>query len=224
MRLNKLTFVDGIIQDKFIDGIPVKVAIIHPSGKNNVRTLIPLKPCIGTTNHNTANTSPTAGDEAHAKFFANVEKADEKYIGAHFFVDWDSITQILPINEVSYNAGDRLGDGNYATISIEICENAKIDIAEENAKKLNASLILTWPHFKVFKHQDWSGKFCPRVILSRTNGWARFVEDINRMVAMSYDPWEKATSAKIFDGTRKKDPITREEVAIVLDRLGLLER
>lgn len=34
--------------------------------------------------------------------------------------------------------------------------------------------------------------------------------------------WEKATAKGIFDGARKSDPITREEVSIVLDRLGLL--
>lgn len=35
--------------------------------------------------------------------------------------------------------------------------------------------------------------------------------------------WEKATKAKIFDGTRPQAPLTREEAAIILDKLGLLE-
>ena len=36
--------------------------------------------------------------------------------------------------------------------------------------------------------------------------------------------WEKATNAKIFDGTRPQAPLTREEMSIILDKLGLLER
>ncbi len=181
--IKKLTIVNGIIEDDLIDGIPVKKRIITPSGKNNVRTLIPLdlNSALGITNHNTANESPTADDEMHAKYFQTVENADETYIGAHLFVDADSITQALPINEIAYHAGDGKGDGNRRTIAVEICENGMILKAEENAKKLNAALILTYPQFKVYKHQDWSGKYCPRVILGR-NAWTDFVADIEAYV------------------------------------------
>jgi N-acetylmuramoyl-L-alanine amidase len=181
MAINKLNIVDGIIQDKFIDTIPVKVQIVKPKGKTNVRTLIKMKECIGITNHNTGNSTPTAGDEMHANWMQNVENADLQYVSVHLFVDQDSITQVVPLDEVTYNAGDGKGDGNYKTISVEICENANVLKAEENAKKLNAALILTYPKLKIFKHQDWSGKFCPRVILER-NGWNKFVEDINAYV------------------------------------------
>ncbi|MDF2841291.1 MAG: hypothetical protein K0Q99_2063 [Clostridia bacterium] len=178
MTINKLNIVDGIIQDKFVDDIPIKVQIVKPRGKMNVRTLIKMKECIGITNHNTANSAATAGDEVHANWMQNVENADTQYVSAHLFVDQDSITQVVPLNEVTYNAGDGRGMGNFKTISVEICENANVLKAEENAKKLNAALILTYPNLKIFKHQDWSGKFCPRVILGR-NGWNNFIEDIN---------------------------------------------
>lgn len=36
------------------------------------------------------------------------------------------------------------------------------------------------------------------------------------------DAWAKATAAGIFDGTRPRDAMTRQEAALVLDRLGLL--
>ncbi|MDF2520835.1 MAG: hypothetical protein K0R84_1463 [Clostridia bacterium] len=181
MALSKLNIIDGIIQDRYIDDIPVKLQIVKLMRKRNVRTLIKLKECIGITNHNTGNSAPSAGDELHAKWMQNVENIDKQYVSAHLFVDQDSITQVIPLDEVTYNAGDGKGDGNYKTISIEICENGNVLKAEENAKKLNAALIMTYPNLKVFKHQDWSGKFCPRVILTR-NGWDKFVEDIAEYV------------------------------------------
>lgn len=181
--IQKLTVLNGIIQDAFIDGIPVKKRIITPSGKNNVRTLIPLdlNSALGITNHNTANESPTADGEMHAKYFQSVENADETYTGAHLFVDENAIIQALPLDEIAYHAGDGKGYGNRRTIAVEICENGMILKAEENAKKLNAALILTYPQFKVYKHQDWSGKYCPRVILGR-NSWTNFVADIEAYV------------------------------------------
>ena len=36
------------------------------------------------------------------------------------------------------------------------------------------------------------------------------------------DAWRKAYAAGIFDGTRPRDGLTRQEAAVVLDRLNLL--
>lgn len=35
--------------------------------------------------------------------------------------------------------------------------------------------------------------------------------------------WERATKLKVVDGTRKDEPITRNELVVILDRLGLLK-
>lgn len=180
--IRPLTIIQGIIQDSEIDGIPVKLAIVQPKGKANVRTLVKMKEVIGITNHNTANTAPTAGDEAHARYLQNVENADSAYVSVHLFVDDDSITQCVPLDEFCYHAGDGSGNGNRKTIAIEICENRNYEKAEENAQKLNTALLLTYPHLKVFKHQDWSGKFCPRKILARPNGWQEFTDGIAKLV------------------------------------------
>ena len=83
--IQKLNIIGGIVQDKHIDGIPLKLQIVEPKGKPNVRTLIKMPALIGITNHNTANTAPTAGDEAHAKWLQGVENADKEYVSAHFF-------------------------------------------------------------------------------------------------------------------------------------------
>jgi N-acetylmuramoyl-L-alanine amidase len=238
MTITKLNIVNGIIQDKFIDGIPVKIQIVQPSGAKNVRTLTKMTEVIGITNHNTANTAPTAGDESHAKWLQNVENADSQYVSVHLFVDHDSITQTVPLDEFCYHAGDGSGNGNRKTIAIEICENTNLSKAEENAKKLNAALILTYPHLKIYKHQDWSGKVCPRVILGRKNGWETFVADINAYVLSSkqsvqpkseLSEWAKpgyefVTKNKISDGTRPKDPVTREEVWAMLQRYSVIQK
>ncbi|GAU79494.1 N-acetylmuramoyl-L-alanine amidase family protein [Fusibacter sp. 3D3] len=181
--INKLNIIGGVIQNKEIGSTPLKTQIIMPSGNHNVRTQIALDPetALGITNHNTGNTSPSASANRHATWLQNVENADQTYVGAHFFVDETAIIQVLPINEVAYHAGDGKGDGNMKTIAIEICENGNMLKAEENAKCLNAALLLTYPHFKIYKHQDWSGKYCPRVILGR-NSWNEFVEDILKYV------------------------------------------
>lgn len=180
--LKQLTIIDGIIRDSEIDGIPIKIAIVQPKGLPNVRTMTKMREVIGITNHNTANAAPTAGDEAHARYLQNLENADKEYKSVHLFVDDDSITQCVPIDEFCYHAGDGNGDGNRKTIAIEICENRNYEKAEENAQKLNAALLLTYPNLKVFKHQDWSGKFCPRKILARPNGWQEFTAGIARLV------------------------------------------
>ena len=87
------------------------------------------------------------------------------------------------------------GKGNTTTIAIEICENGNNAKAELNAQKLNAALMLTYKNLKIYKHQDWSGKFCPRVILSRPNGWENFKKGI-------YDLYNEALSQK---NTRKEN-------------------
>ena len=38
------------------------------------------------------------------------------------------------------------------------------------------------------------------------------------------EAWSKASAAGVFDGTRPRDTLTRQEAAVVLDRLGLLEK
>ena len=38
------------------------------------------------------------------------------------------------------------------------------------------------------------------------------------------EAWSKASAAGVFDGTRPRDALTRQEAAVVLNRLGLLEK
>ena len=184
--IEPLSINKGVVQGNNIEGVPFSARIVKPKGKSNVRTGIKLTEIRGITIHNTAN--PTASAEAHAGWLQSVEDADQQYISVHFFVDENSITQTVPVDEVCFHAGDGKGDGNRKTISIEICEDGDHAKAEKNAQVLAAALLKTYPGSMIFKHQDWSGKFCPRIILGR-NGWEAFKVAI-------YDLLDTAPEAK----------------------------
>jgi N-acetylmuramoyl-L-alanine amidase len=174
---NKLNIVNGIIQDQAIAGVPVVQKIVLGKGKKNVRTLLQNN-VNAICYHNTANTSPTADAENHARYLQNLENADKTYLSVHLFVDQDSIVQCLPLNEIAYHAGT--AEGNRNSIAIEICENGNIAQAEKIAQELGASLLMTYPALQIKKHQDYSGKYCPRVILNR-GGWVQFTNEIKAL-------------------------------------------
>lgn len=49
------------------------------------------------------------------------------------------------------------------------------------------------------------------------------VPDKNDPAPWAKEAWEKAVAAGVLDGTRPAAPITRQEVAVILDRVGLLK-
>ncbi len=126
------------------------------------------------TIHDTANTAP-------AKNEIQYMITNSKPTSFHFAVDEHEVIQGLPLNRNSWSAGDGVnGEGNRKSISIEICrpKNPNRDLynqSEENAVYLAARLLhkynLGINNLK--KHQDWSGKKCPNIILSE-NRWTSF--------------------------------------------------
>lgn len=231
----------GIITDPAIAGVPFERAILPKDASPYVRTGIPMTTIRGITNHNTGNPAPTADARAHAHWLAGVEARNEAYIGAHFFVDQHRIVQTLPINEVAWHAGDGQGPGNISTVAIEICESQPAQ-AEANAILLNAALLITYPNWQIYKHQDWSGKFCPRLILGQGR-WPAFVQAIqttvNRLRAEAQpqptakaqaapSPWAREAVAWAqatgllrgrTEGPAYQAPASREEVLAFLYRL-----
>jgi len=233
MKIEKLIIHNGIIMNDSICGIPVKTMLIDPTGKPNVRTLAKLYQEDGVTIHNTGNYSPSADAEMHHNYFRNVENADKKYVGAHVFVDHDSIVQVCPINEKMFHAGDgKFGPGNTTTWALEICLNKHIETAHSNAKCLLAAYLLAYPDKQMFSHKKWSGKNCPQWILD--NGKMEdFYNDVYSLVK-AQDPIQEvsewAVDAQawvmnngISDGERPKDPVTREELWTMLYRFNKMK-
>lgn len=239
-----LTITDGLITDDVVGGVPFERQIVEPAGTtHNVRTLMPLAGLIGITVHNTGNATSTADARAHASYLRNVEADGSLYVGAHLFVDETRIVQTLPLDETSWHAGDGYGQGNRATISVEICENGDIARAEANAMTLCAALLETYGLTDLYTHQMWSGKYCPHLILDRKNGWAEFVSGVAEVRAALTAPamaapvldneasrWAQeavdwALANRFLVGDEKGDlalhrTATREEVLVFLYRLA----
>ena len=108
--------------------------------------------------------------------------------------------------------------------------------------------VLNIPIGNVLRHHDVTGKMCPAPYCNGQMEWADFMaglaekgnddmtqEQFNTMLAehdkqMAAQPvsawaasaWEAATKAGIFDGSQPRGPLTREQAAVVMQRLGKL--
>ncbi|HFU7090338.1 TPA: SH3 domain-containing protein [Bacillus cereus] len=160
-----------------IAGIPF-VEWIVPKGNTDIRPANPMKPKYITI-HETANTAPGANAENHAKYLHNqATNGTFRTASWHFTVDDKQIYQHLPTNENGWHAGDGNGSGNMESIGIEIAVNQDGDYnkAVENAQKLVAHLMkqegISVDNLR--RHQQWSGKKCPDIMISRGN-WNNFV-------------------------------------------------
>ena len=91
----------------------------------------------------------------------------------HWSVGEDGAFQALPMDINAWHAGDGNGDGNRASIAIEISrdlatDRTLYDRAEDNGAKLAAILLKAYGLSveALRTHYDWSGKWCPHVILT----------------------------------------------------------
>ena len=131
------------------------------------------------TVHDTAN---RATAENEIKYMIS----NDKEVSFHLAVDETQVIQGLPFDRNSWSCGDgKHGKGNRNSISIEICRPIHNDKslytkAEENAVYVVARLLYTHNLSieKLKKHQDWSGKTCPNVLL-REGRWNTFKERVN---------------------------------------------
>ena len=122
------------------------------------------------TIHNTGNPKSTAANER--AWLTNPENTTST--GWHIVVDGKEAIEAIPLNEIAYHAGTSAG--NSTSIGIEICDSAGL-VAEKNAIELVASLLIQkgWGIERLKTHKDWSGKYCPHIILPR---WTEFKNDI----------------------------------------------
>lgn len=141
---------------------------------------------------------------------------------------------------------------NANSIGIEMCckigpsgwyiEEETLAAAAELGRDIMARYGIPMDH--VLRHYDVTGKLCPWPLVDET-AWANFKkrleaeevtqEQFNSMMDVwlaqnrekapsewAKAAWEKATAAGVFDGTAPQNPLTREQAAQVLDRLGLI--
>ena len=166
---------------------------------------------IGITVHNTANSAPAANE---AKYMLS----NNQEVSFHVAIDNKDAIELIPFNRNAWHAGDGSGDGNRRTIGIEICySTGDLDIfleAEENAAEYIAYVLhdYGWGIDRVYKHQDWSGKYCPHKTLDL--GWQRFIN----MVQANYNEIANAT-------TQNPEPVAEDwqdkAIQEVCERKGL---
>ena len=204
----------------------------HSSNYTKGRT----KPIDRVVLHYTAGNGDTA--EGNGKYFSGANRK----ASAHYFVDEDSVVQIVPESDTAWHAGN--WDMNCRSLGIEMCSrkdskgnyyipDATVKRAAELTKELMAKYGIALSG--VIRHYDVTGKRCPEPMVANTVLWQNFkalltVEEapkghvaVTAAAPWAADAWQKAADKGILDGTRPLDPITRQELAVVLARLGLLK-
>ena len=205
--------------------------LVSPS-KYSIKCPYPMTPEFIVV-HNTGNDANAANEMVY------MIRNDNK-VSFHYAIDDKEIVQGIPEDRNAWHAGDGAnGQGNRKGLSIEICYSKSGGKRFEEAEKLAAKFIAYklyekgWGIDKVKKHQDFSGKYCPHRTLDM--GWQRFLDmvkseldklkgadkvtDKNTPSAWAKEAWDWAKKEGFLDGTRSKDPVTREELAVVLQRL-----
>lgn len=139
--------------------------------------------------HDTGNANDS--DEGNAKYFS----VDGRNASAHYFVDDDSITQIVEDKNIAWHVGD--GKGAYGitnknSLGVEMCRvnNTVTATTEANTIELVKSLMKKYnvPAERVVRHYDASRKTCPASFQS--NNWDRW----NKFKAKLVEPMQAPKS------------------------------
>lgn len=175
--------------------------------------------------HSTGNYTDT--DEGNAKFFVS----GTRNASAHYFVDEDSITQVVKDKDGAWHVGDgknKNGINNNNSIGIELCHtNGKIsDKTIANAIELVKLKMKEYniPINKVVRHYDASGKNCPSPFnYNNWEGWTKFKQLLKPPKPPEHyaeQSFQNITKRGIIIHSRDFDkPPTRGDVFVLLDRI-----
>lgn len=147
------------------------------SNKYSIKCPYSMTPAYVTV-HDTANSAPAKNEISYMI-------TNNNQVSFHIAVDENEVIQGLPLNRNAFACGDGAnGSGNRKSISVEICrpkntDRSLYDKSEENAVYVVARLLYKFGLGidKLRKHQDWSGKKCPNLILSE-NRWESFKDRV----------------------------------------------
>jgi N-acetylmuramoyl-L-alanine amidase len=131
------------------------------------------------TIHSTGNPSSTARNERG--WLTN--PSNTRTASWHIAVDEKEAVEAIPLTEVAWHAGDGSGQGNRASIGIEICESGNREKTLRNAVQLVAKLLKEkgWGVDRLRRHHDWSGKICPRILQPNNwQGWKDFIKAVEK--------------------------------------------
>lgn len=145
-----------------IDDIPIDSTDKRPDIKRKVKYIVI---------HNTAN--PTSNAKGERSYLTN--KYNQTSTSYNIVLDENEIVEVIPLNEKSHHSATE--EGNMYGIGIELCESGDFEKTKENAAKLTAYLMHYYkiPKKRVKTHHDFSGKYCPRLMLET---WDEFIEQV----------------------------------------------
>lgn len=153
--------------------------------------------------HNTANDASAMSEISY--MLGRPEK-----VSFHVAVDNYRVVTGLPFERSCYAAGDgRYGRGNAHKINIEICYSKSGGEQFEEAEDLCASYVAmllkqyNWGIDRVYKHQDFSNKYCPHRTLDM--GWERFLNKIREHLEIQTIPVEQIKD----EGSGGDEPVRR---------------
>lgn len=201
----------------FKTGDKIGKATVHvdivKKGNTEIRPAKAMSPKYITI-HNTGNTGKGANALAHNKLMHNMagkHPRDTSHVSWHVAIDEDNIYIHIPFNETAWHCGDGNGPGNASSIGLEICmhSNQKNYMqAEENAIALCVHLM---KHYKlkgkdVRPHQDWSGKYCPQVILKRDGTFTKFRARVDAAyLSTTVKPKEDLPMTQLLNATGRNE-------------------
>jgi N-acetylmuramoyl-L-alanine amidase len=127
------------------------------------------------TIHNTTDPKSTAQDERDWL----VNPSNDRTASWHYCVDEKEAITAIPETEIAWHAGNR--DGNFTSLSLKVCVSGDQNIVWKNAVGLAANILIEkgWGVDKLKKHQDWTGKYCPILIIPK---WDKFVADVQETI------------------------------------------
>lgn len=185
--------------------------------------------------HYTGGNNDTARD--NGRYFTGANRKSS----AHYFVDETTVVQSVPDMDTAWHAGN--WDMNCRSIGVEMCSKKDSkgnyyipDSTVKRAAELVRELMVKYdvPITGVIRHYDVTGKKCPAPMVDNLILWNNFkkmlqVEEKSKghVAVESPSPWaaeawQTCADKGILDGTRPTDSITRQELAVVLHRLGIV--
>jgi N-acetylmuramoyl-L-alanine amidase len=156
--------------------------------------------------HYTAN--PHANAEDHQEYFDGADGGNYRYAGAHIFIDKFEAVEVIPLDEVAYQANEkdpRLptlrasapyypgGNANLLTLSIEMCieeDGSFHPDTVERTRLVIKDLQKKFPQLKdtknrVVRHYDVTGKNCPKPFVEDEQKWKAFLHSIDQPVKVA---------------------------------------
>lgn len=165
---------------------------------------------------------------------------------AHYFVghaaEGAAVWSSVPEGDTAWHVGAKryvhpeCRNGN--SIGVELCchrradgtwyfDRETVDAAVALCRDIVGRYGLDRAH--VLRHYDVTHKKCPAPFVDDVEAWLAFKKRIfeeertmDEPAGWAKEAWEKAADRKVLDGTRPGEPVTRQELAAVMDRLGLL--